>query len=178
MKFITQLFTLLCFSIKKGGNTDKASALLVGAILNVPLTELTEKYVFNDWEMLGYVGILLIVDTCSGLVKHWNNSTISSEGFKKLFIKITICGSALITAHVLNSIAAHKGGASIGDYVETTCYSGIIIFLAISIGENLMDISNGRFPPLWIRKHLNSFEKTGKPASENDFDVTSSKDEN
>jgi phage-related holin len=177
MKFITQLFTLIYISIKKGGITDKASALVVGAVLNVPFTELTEKYIFNDWEMLGYVGVLLIVDTATGLVKHWNNNTISSEGFKKLFFKIIICGAALITAHVLNSIATHKGGESIGDYVETTCYSGIIIFLAISIAENLKDISNGRFPPLWIRKHLSSFEKTGKPATENDLDVTSSKDE-
>lgn len=178
MKFIAQLFMLIYLSIKKGSITEKFTSLTFAAVLNIPLTQLIEKYIFNDWEMLGWIMILLCVDTVSGFVKHWNNSNVSSEGFKKLFNKLIVVSGAMITSHVVYSISVIRFSEQTGYIIETGIYSGLTVWLGISVAENLSDITGGKFPPVFIRKHLKIFEKTGSISATSNLEVTSSKEEN
>ena len=178
MKFLAQLTTLLYYAIKKGTFSDKVSAFVIGAIINFPFTQIIEKYIFNDWDMLGYVIVLLAVDTVSGVIKHWNNNNLSPEGFRKFFIKVTVAFSALITSHVMHSIALERGSESVGNHLDTLIYSGIGVWIGLSIGQNFYDLTNGKFPPRFLMRHLKFFEKTGKISSYNEKEVSSSKDKN
>lgn len=173
MKFCLKLAVLIFTAFKKGDLSDRIFSLLVASVINIPLTQLIEKYVFKDFEMLGYVAVLLMVDTGSGVLKHWINKTFSAEGFHKAFIKFIVCGFALIVSHVVNQISHSRGAETIGDFIETMIYSGIAVYLIISIAENLLDLSGGKFPPLFIRKHLKKYESTGKIANEDELNVTS-----
>lgn len=171
MHFLINLLNIIYLTIKKGGIPDKVMAYSLAAVLNIPFTFLVEKYIFNDWEMLGYITILLAADTVSGFVKHWKSGTVSSEGFSKFFTKLFIIAVGLVVTHVLTSISLERANETVGDYLQTLCYSTIVVYITISLVENLSDLSGGRFPPIWVRKHLKRFERTGRLDKPEDIDL-------
>lgn len=129
----------------------------------LPLTFLThifEKYVFNDWQFLIALVVVVAVDTLLGLVYHFKSGTISNEGFSKLFIKFILYSCVLILSHVLVSFKINGSENVFFNWVDDALYSAIMLREAISILEKTARISPGLLPK-WILKRLKQFDESG-----------------
>ena len=78
------------------------AAVVSGLILSFPI-HLVETYVFSDWQFIGSLIVLVILDTVTGAWKHWHKGTISSRGFGEFCKKLILYGCVLIVTHTLIS---------------------------------------------------------------------------
>ncbi len=122
-----------------------------------PAVELFEKYVFGDWEFVRWLVILMLIDTILGFVKHYIAHDLSSKAWGQVARKVTVYACTLILAHVMSSFTVD------GDTIETFVWfryfacSALMVREALSIVENVEEISPGFFPKSIITK-LNEFD--------------------
>ena len=136
----------------------------IGLIIN-----LIEKYIFDDWQFLISLSVLVCLDTVLGFIKHLKFKTLSSSGFSKLFIKFIIYAAVLILTHVLKNYTVSGTVNILFSWIDGTMYSAIVIREAISILENAGAISPGLFPN-WALEKLKQFDEKGffkKPENTN-----------
>lgn len=134
--------------------------LCVSAIL-VPAMQLFEKYIFNDWEFIGFLIVLIALDTITGVWKHYKLNTVSSQGFGRFMVKVIVYGIFLIVVHVLGNFSDKPLVEEIFSWVDTLCYGAIVVRESISIIENLGAIQPGLIP-VWVLKKLKQFDNEGK----------------
>lgn len=99
-----------------------------------------QKYVYNDWNFLIFLGVLMLVDLITGILKSVKKSgwsSIQSKGIRDTGIKLIEYGAFLITIHVL--VAFQVDGKPLGwlSYGDELGYSFLIVVEAKSIFENL-----------------------------------------
>ena len=149
--------------------TSKTLFILKIALPASFLISLFEKYIFNDWQFLGFLAVIIMIDTITGFAKHVKAKTISSNGFGKLFTKFIIYSCTLVMTHVVSAFTVGGEVSVVFEWFDNLVYSGIILREAISILENIAMINN-TLVPSWILKRLKEFDsETGKgmPVYEN-----------
>ena len=124
------------------------------------IIQIFEKYFFNDWQFLGFLVVLMSIDTITGFIKYWKLKQISSKGFSALFIKFLLYSSVLITGHVLTQFQINGNQNIIFSWIDDLIYSAIVVREAISIFENIAIINPELFPQ-WILKRLKAFDESG-----------------
>lgn len=122
-----------------------------------PFVAYFEKYVFSDWETFAIIMSVFMMDTVVGVYKHLRKRTLSREGFGKFFDKFVVCCGSLFLANKF---------AMLGEANElwsqlTIAFgkSALIVYLSISIAENMSEITGGKFPPKWVINKLKFFSK-------------------
>lgn len=147
-----------------------ATPLKIGAIATPGFMAL-EHYVFNDWEFLAFLCLLIVLDTVTGVWKSIKYHRISSSAFGRLFEKIVVYGIALIVIHALTTFPKSDTAKAVFGWVEHLGYAAFMVREGISIFENLGAIRPQLIPP-FILKRLRNFNETGQfdPGSPSDND--------
>ncbi len=120
----------------------------------------TEQYIFNDWQFLNFLIVLVIVDTVLGFYKAYKTRTLGIRMVHLLFQKIIIYICFLVVAHIVShfTIAGEKN--NFFTWFNSFAYSAIIIRESISVLENMGAIRAGLIPS-WILKKLKQYDKDG-----------------
>lgn len=123
--------------------------VLLGFTL-APFMTFIEKYLFSDWEFLGWVFLFVFLDTLTGVWKAIKRKDLNSKSFGGVVIKIIVFSIFLIVIHALKDFTV--GGKSSGwfDWVDNAAYGTLMVREAISIFENLAIIAPNFFPVKWI----------------------------
>ena len=135
--------------------------IFITSIAVSPVVKIIEKYVFDDWEFLGFLMVLILFDTVLGFWKHYKRNTISSDGFGDFFSKIAVYGSMLILCHVATHFEINDKQNIVFNWLPYIIYSGIILREGISYVENLGAI-NEKWVPTGLLKKLKEFDNKGK----------------
>lgn len=135
-------------------------AIYGGIALSVPVHYI-EKYLFADWQFIGSLVVLVVLDTLTGIWKHWTHNTISSRGFGKFCKKLILYGCVLIVTHTLISFRVQGQPNTVFGWIDTIVYSAIIVREALSVFENVAAIYPDLLPK-WLLKKLKDFDATGK----------------
>ena len=143
--------------------------LLSAPLSCVSVTAFIEKYVYNDWEFLKYLMILVIIDTIISWVYHLKKKDFSSKGFGMIFTKILIYSGMLIVSHVIGNFTVEGGNVEIYAWFRSVVCNALIIRESISIIENSAKISP-TLVPARIRKYLADFDENGSPKKKEGFD--------
>lgn len=132
----------------------------------VSTTPFIEKYIFNDWEFLKYLMILVILDTLISWIYHLKIKDFSSKGFSMILTKLLIYSSILIVAHIIGNFTVEGGNVEIYTWFNSVVCNALIIRESISIIENAAKI-NPNLVPQRIKKYLVDFDENGSKKEKN-----------
>lgn len=132
------------------------STLLAGVL--APIIPYFERYVFNDWDFLGFLTSVLVVDTITGVIKHAQKHTLSLNGFMRLFIKMTVVLGALIVTHATAHFDPENTEFAI--YTETVGHAAVMIYISLSALRNIHELSGGKLPVDWLMRRFENEVKT------------------
>ncbi len=141
---------------------EKLMAYTALTICNIPVYALIEKYVFKDWEILGYAVVALGIDIACRILADFMRNNVNENVFKEIILKISVVATGLILTHVLSGVVTRSNMQDAIKYFQLFCYTSIFVYLTISWSESVYFLSKGKFPPLFIRKRLKNFNDTGK----------------
>lgn len=126
------------------------------AFLLTPVIYSFEKYIIADWDSFSLVMATLIGDTAFGVYKHWRKGTLGKEGFGKFVDKLMVCFFALFLSEKLGAI----GDLALWqDIAHGFGRASLIVYLGMSIAENMSDITNGKFPPKSVLDRFKIFNE-------------------
>jgi toxin secretion/phage lysis holin len=97
---------------------------------------LFEKYVFADWEFLGFLFVLSVTDTALGMYFAWKEHKFSSQGYKRVFGKMIVYSALIVLCHVLQHIPISGIGQTVFSIVKYGIYCSLIINETVSILTN------------------------------------------
>lgn len=138
----------------------KPTMLLALSVLGF-LKLVVEKYLFNDWQFLGALFVLIVLDTLLGIWKNLKTKSLSSRGFAGFFEKMALYASFLIVTHVLITFTVEGQSIVVFAWIDNVFYSAIMVREAISILENIGAIKPDLIPS-WILAYLKKFDASGK----------------
>lgn len=122
------------------------------AVVLTPVLVFVERYLFNDWNFLGSLGVLILVDTVFGVQHHWVKHTISSWGFSRFFLKGIIYMGLLVLTHVLTSYQVHGKPQVLFAWFDTFMYSCMMAREALSILEHITYIEPRLVPKALLKR--------------------------
>jgi phage-related holin len=122
------------------------------AMVLTPVLVLIEKYLFNDWNFLAYLGVLIVVDTVFGVQHHWRAHSISSREFSRLFTKCGIYMGLLVLAHVLTTFQVHGKPQVLFSWFDTFMYSCMMAREGLSIMEHIAGIEPRLVPKALLKR--------------------------
>lgn len=138
----------------------KPMILLTASVLGF-LKLIVEKYLFNDWQFLYALFVLVLLDTSLGIWRNLKTKTLSSRGFAGFFEKLGLYASFLIVTHVLITFTVSGKSIGVFAWIDSVFYSAIMVREAISILENIGAIKPDLIPA-WILAYLKKFDASGK----------------
>lgn len=125
------------------------------------LMQVVEKYLFNDWEYLRWLVVLVAIDTLLGMAFAIKARQFSSYGFSKVIVKMLLYGCCLVVINVLTRFTINgETPALMADLASWFAYFLLTVLMlreAISVFENIAKIEP-RFLPTWVLARLKSFE--------------------
>lgn len=125
------------------------------------VAQLFNQYVFNDWEFLPFVIVLVILDTLTGVWKSLKHGSFSSYSFGGFMTKVILYAVYLFVLHGLTSFSSKDSVMSLFSWVEQLGYAAIVVREAVSIIENIGAIAPNLLPK-WILKRLRQFDENGE----------------
>lgn len=134
--------------------------LKVGAVA-APAFSIFETYLFDDWQFLAFLCILVLIDTITGFWKAFKYKKIQSAAFGRLFEKIAVYAISLVTIHALSEFPKTDTAQVIFGWIEHLGYAAFMVRESISIFENLGAIRPNMIPPFILRR-LKNFDETGE----------------
>jgi phage-related holin len=126
-------------------------AVVVGVALT-PVLGLIEKYLFNDWNFLSSLGVLILVDTVFGVQHHWVQHSISSRAFSRLFTKCGIYLGLLVLTHVLTTYRVQGKPQVLFAWFDTFMYSCMMAREGLSILEHVAGIEPRLVPNALLKR--------------------------
>lgn len=131
-----------------------------------------ETYIFNDWNVLTSLMVLVAIDTGTGVYAAWRTSTSGVYSFKlrSIFEKLWYYFIGFVVIHVLTNHLVD--GEPNPAFIQIFPYfKGLLYFLmlgaeALSIDENASIVGYG-FLPKWFRKKYNQVKEEGPSALQN-----------
>lgn len=144
-----------------------ASYLFIGTVAS-PFVDFFTNYVFDDVDYLKSLVVICAVDTALGFYQAVRTKTISGKGFGMIFRKIITYTSALVMSHVLVSFTVHGESYIVFGWLDTVVYSAIMVNEALSVLENISNITPGLIPDRLIKYFKNFDSFTGKSKEHED----------
>jgi hypothetical protein len=135
-------------------------------MLTAPWIDYVEKFVFNDWNLLISLGLLILLDTVTGVwralkKKDPNGKGFTKRGFSKIITKLIVYVGWLLLIGVLEKATIEGRPNIVTDWIHTGAITILMIREAISAGENLLAIRpDGRLKK--IVEKLSDFFETDK----------------
>jgi hypothetical protein len=128
---------------------------------------LLQKYVFNDWNFIGYLLVVYVVDTCLGVWLSMKQRKHHSRQFRGMFDKFIQYGVVLIITHVLCEFTVDGQKNSMLQMLvpnfKAVMYLAVLWAEVKSIDENLRGLGYSGLPfPKFLRKRLADWEETGQ----------------
>jgi phage-related holin len=131
------------------------------ALAASPMIYIIETYLFNDWEFLKYILILIVLDFIWALRLASKEKNISLQGFKKAGEKLIQYSTLLILGHILLHVRSDNEPITVLAYLTTLIHAYIISREGFSILEK-QALINPRYVPKWLLDRLKEFRDTGK----------------
>ncbi|SEJ15559.1 Bacteriophage holin family protein [Cyclobacterium xiamenense] len=130
------------------------------AFLLTPVFMFFQTYIFNDFDYLKWLVVLIALDTALGFGLAIGRREIDKDRFGDILIKIIVYSSCLVVGHVLENFTVSGDTIPGGDYMKLLIYVAIIIKEAISVLDNAGKISK-KLVPQFILARLKGFDETG-----------------
>jgi len=129
----------------------------------VELCQFISKYIFDEWQFLISLVILMVADTVLGFTAAWIHHEVSSKGVGMIFRKVFVYFWILITLHVMTYFIIHNEDAptKIFAWVTMPFYVAMVLREGISIFENAGKIDSKIIPTV-ILKRLKKFDEKGE----------------
>lgn len=124
------------------------------------LVKIINEYVFDDWQFVITMAVIIMVDTLLGVYKAWRNKQVSSALFSKVFKKMLVYMAILIATHAATHLQANGKQVSLLTWVDSLVYAAIVVREFISILEKAAAL--GVILPGGILKHLRNFGENSK----------------
>lgn len=122
------------------------------AVVLTPVLVFIERYLFNDWNFVAYLGVLVAVDTVFGVQHHWVKHSVSSRAFSRLFTKCGIYLGLLVLTHVLTSFQVHGKPQILFAWFDTFMYSCMMAREGLSILEHVAFIEPRLVPKALLKR--------------------------
>jgi phage-related holin len=123
-----------------------------------------EKYVFNDWDFLGFLMILILADSILGGAYAWKTHKFSLSIFgKTLATKIGLYFLALIVIHAAAGATSNLEGSImrlIVPYFEGTIYTFFVIQELVSLARSFSKFGFNVLPK-FVLKRFEDFDEQG-----------------
>lgn len=145
---------------------DKWTVPIIASIFTLPISEFFSRYIFDDWQFLIFLVLLISLDTLTGVIKAWKLKVVSSDGFVGVMLKTFVYAVFVIVLHIMESFSDKEAVQTAFNWVGTLGYSAVIVRESISIIENLGVIYPTAIPT-WILARLKRFDSTGKLENNN-----------
>lgn len=129
-----------------------------------PILHFIEKWVFDDWQFVAALGILLVLDTGTGVWKGIKKKEFSSRGFGDVFTKVAIYAVALISVHSIGLFVNSREMSMIGDIIkhfDEIVYCSILFRELWSINENINALGY-KILPANILQYMKDFNENGE----------------
>ena len=126
---------------------------LRAAVVLTPVLALVEKYLFNDWDFLASLCVLIMVDTVFGVQRGWAGHRISSRSFSRLFLKAGLYLGLLVLSHQLTTFRIHGVPNQVFTWFDKFMYSCMMAREAVSILEHVA-LLEPRLVPKSLLKRL------------------------
>lgn len=130
------------------------------ALLASPFMFWVEKYIFDDWEFLRWVLILIILDLVWALRLAWRQKNLSLKGFEKSGEKLAQYATLLVLGHILLHVRSDNEPITVLSYFTLLIHIYILSREAISILEKQVLI-NPKYVPNWLLERLRAFHESG-----------------
>lgn len=139
-----------------------------GAISSVMsfIVLIIDKYIFNDWEFIAMLTVLIALDTLLGFYVAFIKKDVSSDKFAKLFTKIIVYMVMLICSHSATHVRANGSEIIVLAWLDSVIYSGIVVREILSLFEKCAVIQPNLIPK-WIVNRLKHYNETGIDSSAN-----------
>lgn len=126
-----------------------------------------QKYVFADWNFIGYLLVVYVVDTLLGVTMSLKQRRHHSRQFRGMFEKFIQYGAVLIMVHVLCEFTVDGKKNTILEalvpHFKAVMYLAVLWAEVKSIDENLRGLGFPGLPfPKFLRKRLSDWEETGQ----------------
>jgi phage-related holin len=125
-----------------------------------------DKYIFNDWEFIAMLTVLIALDTLLGFYVAFVKKEVSSDKFAKLFTKIIVYMVMLICSHSATHVRANGSEIIVLAWLDSVIYSGIVVREILSLFEKCAVIQPNLIPK-WIVNRLKQYNETGIDAPTN-----------
>lgn len=119
-----------------------------------------DKYIFNDWEFIAMLTVLIALDTLLGFYVAFVKKEVSSDKFAKLFTKIIVYMVMLICSHAATHVRANGSEIIVLAWLDSVIYSGIVVREILSLFEKCAIIQPNLIPK-WIINRLKQYNETG-----------------
>lgn len=133
---------------------------IIMILIFVPIIDIFNKYIFNDWQFIISLGVVIVIDTILGFAYAVKSKGVSSFKFIKVIYKFIIYFFVLIATHNVAHYNVNGKENTILLWVDTIMYAVIMCRELISVMENCGKL--GIIIPAWILKRLKDFDETGK----------------
>lgn len=122
------------------------------------ISQFIKIYVFDDFDFLFILGVLLIMDMTSGIIKAVvkDGKKVSASKFIRIGIKFFNCMMILVSIHILQNYASPEGIGQ--EFFQTVGRSTCIIYFLSSIIPNIYILSDKKLPIGWLMKIIESAE--------------------
>lgn len=130
------------------------------SLLFAPFVYFFERFIFNDWNFLQFLAVLVAVDTLLGFGHAVYRKEVNVSKAGGLLIKAIIYGPILILGHVFENFEVSGNRMEGGYYLKVLFYTGLIIVEGISIIRNAGKISK-KLVPKFILKRFEDFNESG-----------------
>lgn len=127
--------------------------------------ELFAKYIFNDWQFVGFLFVLIVSDTFFATLRVIRTEGWRALSFKeseRMLIKCFLYFGVLVLAHVLGNFMIHGKPFTFFTWVEYFLCSYMIAKEGFSVAKNINSVSPGTVPTSLIER-LDKFQKSGNP---------------
>lgn len=140
--------------------------LLILSPLLAKVLAVFEKYVFNDWQALGFLMVVFLLDTALGMARSFKQGRFHSRGMRQMLVKLREYAIGIIIAHVFCSLEVDGSKLPWAQYmamgVKGIIYTFILLIETKSIDENLRGLGGRGLPlPAFLRKGMTDWEENG-----------------
>lgn len=119
-------------------------------LTGTPIMLFFEKYVFNDWDFLVNLSIILLFDTLFGATLALKERRFSATvGMKKIVVKILYIASGVMLVGAISKIRIN-GDSFFYEYANAGLFSILIGFESISALKNFYKLN----PPLGLKRPI------------------------
>lgn len=108
---------------------------------------LITRYLFNDWEFLGYLLVFVCLGGVTGLFADYMQGKLSRSAFGRFWRKVFIYAVMLMVAHGLTRFEIHGAVNWVFKTVDALIYTFLMGWEAVYILKNLTQIDPELLPP-------------------------------